>query len=138
MISNRSMPSCTVIPELPYPNIGEAITWLSNAFGFRLRLRIADHRAQMNVRDGSVVLTEYRGPGLPPPCQVMVRVEDVAAHAENARRHGATIVQPPADFPYGERQYSAVDLAGHCWCFSQSIADVDPADWGGETGIDFS
>jgi uncharacterized glyoxalase superfamily protein PhnB len=38
---------------------------------------------------------------------------------------------PPADYPYGERQYTAIDPAGHTWTFSQTIKDVDPADWGG-------
>jgi len=38
---------------------------------------------------------------------------------------------PPADYPYGERQYTAEGLAGHCWTFSQSIADVAPEEWGG-------
>jgi hypothetical protein len=32
---------------------------------------------------------------------------------------------------FGERQYTVTDLAGHCWTFSQSVADVDPAAWGG-------
>jgi uncharacterized glyoxalase superfamily protein PhnB len=41
MLVNRSMPRCTVIPELAYPDVGEAIDWLCNAFGFTLRLRIA-------------------------------------------------------------------------------------------------
>ncbi|MDQ3400594.1 MAG: hypothetical protein M3470_06310 [Chloroflexota bacterium] len=44
---------------------------------------------------------------------------------------GARILQPPTDFPYGERQYTVVDIGGHRWTFSQSIADVDPGDWGG-------
>lgn len=39
---------------------------------------------------------------------------------------------PPTDFPYGERQYSAEDVGGHGWTFSQSIADVDPSIWGGQ------
>ncbi len=34
---------------------------------------------------------------------------------------------------YGERQYSAEDPAGHQWTFSETIADVAPEDWGGET-----
>ncbi|MCC7241898.1 MAG: nuclear transport factor 2 family protein [Acidobacteria bacterium] len=46
--------------------------------------------------------------------------------------HGAAVAGPPATFPFGERQYSAHDLAGHRWTFSQSVADVDPADWGGQ------
>jgi uncharacterized glyoxalase superfamily protein PhnB len=41
MLVNRSMPRCTVIPELASPDVGEAIDWLCNAFGFTLRLRIA-------------------------------------------------------------------------------------------------
>ena len=48
-----------------------------------------------------------------------------------AEAAGATIRSEPTDWPYGERQYSAEDPGGHIWTFSQSIADVDPADWGG-------
>jgi len=64
-----------------------------------------------------------------------VRVEDADRHHEQAKRYGARILQPPTDFPYGERQYTAEDLGGHRWTFSQSIADVDPASWGG-TAVD--
>ena len=42
MLSNRSMPPSIVIPELAYPDIGGAIDWLCKAFGFTLRIRIAD------------------------------------------------------------------------------------------------
>jgi uncharacterized glyoxalase superfamily protein PhnB len=62
---------------------------------------------------------------------VMVRVVDLDGHHERAEQHGARIVQPPADYPYGERQYTAEDLGGHMWTFSESIADVAPEEWGG-------
>jgi uncharacterized glyoxalase superfamily protein PhnB len=61
----------------------------------------------------------------------MVRVEDLDRHYERARSHGARILGPPADYPYGERQYIAEDFAGHVWTFSQSVADVAPEEWGG-------
>lgn len=61
----------------------------------------------------------------------MVRVEDANRHYEHARQRGARILEPPTDQPYGERQYTAEDLAGHRWTFSQSIADVAPEEWGG-------
>jgi uncharacterized glyoxalase superfamily protein PhnB len=48
-----------------------------------------------------------------------------------ARRSGGTIIREPTDYPYGERQYNIEDFAGHHWCFSESIADVDPREWGG-------
>lgn len=127
-MQNRSMPPGDVIPELPYPDVAEAVAWLCAAFGFHERLRIADHRAQISVGSGSVVAVQASPSG---PCSVMVRVADVDAHYETARAHGARVSGSPATYPYGERQYSAVDLAGHRWIFSQSVADVDPADWGG-------
>jgi uncharacterized glyoxalase superfamily protein PhnB len=65
---------------------------------------------------------------------MLVRVEDVHYHHEHARTHGARILRPPADYPYGERQYTAEDFAGHRWSFSQSIADIAPEDWGGTPG----
>jgi uncharacterized glyoxalase superfamily protein PhnB len=48
---------------------------------------------------------------------------------------GARILDPPTNFPYGERQYVVEDLAGHRWTFTQTIADVAPEDWGGRSGI---
>jgi uncharacterized glyoxalase superfamily protein PhnB len=61
---------------------------------------------------------------------VIVHVEDVDRHFEQAKRFGARIVHPPADMPFGERVYTAEDLAGHRWTFSQSIADVPLEHWG--------
>lgn len=136
MVANRSIPRSTVIPEIAYPDIGEAITWLTGAFGFTLRLQIANHRAQMNVGDGAVVLTERPAHVGNDTLQssVLVRVEDAYGHCERARAYGANILREPADHPYGERQCTVVDFAGHHWTFSQSIADVDPIAWGGTIG----
>jgi len=132
MLTNRSMPMGTVIPVLAYADVSEAAAWLFEAFGFTIRLRIGNHRIQLNAgEDGAIVLTESSDAATAGD-SVMVRVEDVDAHHQRASEHGARILSGPTDFPYGERQYSAVDLAGHQWTFSQSIADVDPRDWGGE------
>jgi len=128
-MQNRSMAPGDVIPELPYPDIAEAVVWLCAAFGFRERLRIGDHRAQILVGSGSVVAIQASPSGR---CSVMVRVADVDAHYLTARAYGAWVSGAPVAYPYGERQYSAVDLAGHRWVFSQSVADVDPAAWGGQ------
>ena len=128
MIGNRSVPSATVIPVLAYESVAQASDWLCRTFGFKERLRIADHRAQLVFGDGAVILTtrDSEGRGA-----VLVRVADVDRHHEHAKESGARILRPPTDYPYGERQYTAEDLGGHVWTFSQSIADVDPASWGG-------
>ena len=128
--TNRSVPEATIIPVLAYPDVLEATDWLCNAFGFSVRLRIADHRAQLVYGDGALVVTGG-GTGDAASHSVLVRVEDADAHHEQAAAAGARILNPPTDYPYGERQYNAEDLAGHRWTFSQSIADVDPTEWGG-------
>jgi len=130
MIVNRSSPSAAVIPVLAYKDVAAASDWLCRAFGFRERLRIGDHRVQLVYGDGAVILTARAAPPDKASHAVHVRVEDVDRHHEQALRSGARILQPPADYPYGERQYSAEDPGGHLWTFSQSIADVDPASWG--------
>jgi predicted enzyme related to lactoylglutathione lyase len=133
--TNRTMPACTVIPELLYEDVIEAIEWLCAAFGFVERWRAGEHRAQLAFGDCAIAITEPRTSSVLPGRQsVMVRVADARAHHERARDHGARITQPLQDFPYGERQYSAEDLGGHRWTFSQSIADVAPEEWGGTSG----
>jgi uncharacterized glyoxalase superfamily protein PhnB len=128
------MPPAAIIPELAYPDVPEAVAWLCRAFGFVERLRIGDHRAQLSYGSGSLIVTRRQGAPAPDAAAthaIMVRVADAGSHYEQARRAGATILSPPANHPYGERQYTAEDLAGHRWTFSQTIADVDPAEWGG-------
>ena len=129
MIANRSIPDATVIPVLAYADPTDAAQWLCEAFGFEVRLRIANHRVQLVLGDGAVVATD--GGSGESASAVMVRVEDADAHHERAAAAGARIVNPPTDYPYGERQYTAEDPGGHRWTFSQSVADVDPVDWGG-------
>lgn len=134
MRANRSMPKCTVIPELAYSDIGAAAQWLCAAFGFDVRLCIGNHRIQLNVGDGAVVLIEQHGKAVDERTHaVMVRVEDAERHHENAKARGAKVLRPLADYPYGERQYTAQDPAGHVWTFSESIADVQPEAWGGRS-----
>jgi uncharacterized glyoxalase superfamily protein PhnB len=139
MKANRSIPAATVIPVLTYPDVRQAVAWLSAAFGFAERVRIGeDHRAQLRLGDGALIVADARGDRRPPRTgevthSVMVRVDDARAHCEHARAHGARILMEPTDFEYGERQYQAEDPAGHRWTFSETLADVAPEEWGGES-----
>lgn len=130
MRNNRSVPPCPVIPVPIYPDPGAAAEWLCAAFGFTVRLRIANHRIQMRAGDGCFTIAE----GNVTPnrsCIIQVRVEDARAHCERARQHGAIILDEPTDHMYGERQYNAQDFHGHFWDFTQTIADIEPESWGG-------
>lgn len=127
------MPEATVIPVLGYLDVDAAVSWLCGVFGFTERLRIGDHRAQLAVGTGAVVVAQRDASAVRDAAShsVMVRIADAKAHFARVQAAGARILQTPTDFQYGERQYTAEDLGGHIWTFSQSIRDVDPAAWGG-------
>ena len=60
--SHRSNPTATVIPVLIYPDVREAVPWLSAAFGFVDRVRIGEnHRAQLRLGEGAVIVGDMRG-----------------------------------------------------------------------------
>lgn len=136
---NRSAPPYSLMPVLVYANVGEAVDWLTRAFGLVEHVRIGEHRAQLGFGTGALFVADASHGRQPPrdgdatTHSVTMRVDDVDAHCRTAREAGARIVDEPADHPYGERQYTAVDLGGHRWTFSESIADVAPEDWGGTT-----
>ena len=126
------MPPGPVIPELTYADVPAAAQWLCTAFGFVERLRIFSHRIQLHVGSGAVVVVEAGTGGASVGSRVMVPVADVDAHCATAVAAGAQVVGEPTTYPFGERQYSVLDPGGHRWTFSQTVADSDPATWGGE------
>lgn len=140
MLRNRSLPSATVIPVLVYPDVRAAVDWLSQAFGFVERVRIGeDHRSQMQVgEDGGVIVADVHGERHPPQAgivthEIKVRVADVDAQLDRARSHGARVLQEPIEYNYGERECTVEDLAGHRWQFTQTMRDVAPEEWGGQS-----
>ena len=151
-VVNRSAAPGPIAPVLVYADVGAAIEWLCATFGFREILRYGPpddpQGAQLAVGAGCVMLTHARqgqsadwgDPAeLRPPRSgevthsVAVQLTDVDGHHAHARACGAHILHPPETHPFGERQYTVVDPEGHRWNFSQSVADVAPEAWGGQT-----
>lgn len=138
MLANRSAPPATLTPVLFYPDVRQAVAWLQAAFGFEERVRIGEgHRAQLRVgEDAAVVVAEEHGGQKAPgagavPHVLKLRVPDVDAAFERARRAGARVHQSPQTHAYGERACAVDDPAGHRWELTQTVRDVDPAEWGG-------
>ena len=138
----------TVIPMLAYEDGLGAIDWLTRAFGFsendgaRFMNEGTLTHAELDVGDGSIVFIASPTPEYESPahhretCEqarrwqdnqwvidgVMVGVSDVDGHAERARGAGATIVREPGDVPpVRQRVYTAEDLEGHRWMFTQPL-----------------
>ena len=140
MVVNRSAPKATVVPILVYENVAVALHFLTRAFGFTERLR-AEHggsitHAQMDVGECAIMIGKQGGPFRAPQDSntvsqyATVHVENVDAHFAKAKAAGATILNEPQDMPFGVRQYTAKDIGGHWWTFSQNVRDVAPEEWG--------
>jgi uncharacterized glyoxalase superfamily protein PhnB len=137
---NRSAPNTAVIPVLYYPDVREAVEWLTTALPCTERLRIADHRYQLLHSNGAIVIAKPGGHAnaasstqqSPGAHSVMLRVTGIDVLFERAKAAGARVLAEPADHIYGERQCSFLDPWGHPWTLSETIFDSDPADWGGE------
>jgi uncharacterized glyoxalase superfamily protein PhnB len=139
MIANRSAPSTSIVPILVYDDVAKALEFLTRAFGFKERLRAewggSINHAQMNLGEGSIMIGKAGGPFKAPNGDstsqyAHVHVDDVDAHFAKAKSEGAIILKELEEMPFGVRQYTAKDIGGHWWTFSQNIRDVDPVEWG--------
>jgi uncharacterized glyoxalase superfamily protein PhnB len=138
MLTNRSAPPATVTPVLVYPDVRGAVAWLERAFGFEEKVQIGEaHRSQMRVgEDGAIVVADVRRDQVAPRGGVVtqllkIRVPDVDAAFDRAREAGARVLEEPRTWEYGERSCVVEDPAGHRWELTQTVRDVDPAEWGG-------
>src|SRR5919197_3094128 len=110
MTTNRSLPPGVIIPELPYEDVNVAADWLCQVFGFKKRLRIANHRFQLTFGQNSVVAIERKEAGT---SFVLFHVDNVDDYYERAMQAGARLINPPQDYPFGERQCTVEDIGGH-------------------------
>jgi hypothetical protein len=55
---NRSAPNTAIIPVLYYPDVPEAVAWLTTALPFTERLRNAQDRRQLLHGNGAIVVTK--------------------------------------------------------------------------------
>jgi uncharacterized glyoxalase superfamily protein PhnB len=140
MTGNRSAPWARIVPVLAVADVRAAVAWYADVLGLVEHVRIGDgHRAQLGL-DGEraeMIVRELRdGERVTGTAhQVMFRVDDVNGVLEAAREAGGVADGAADDFPYGERQASFVDPFGHRWVLTQTLRDVDPRDWGGQTVV---
>ena len=128
-------------PVLTVADVRLAVAWYAEVFGFVEHVPIGDgHRSQLGLPDGppaELVVAEVR-PGRRTPerghsHQVMLKVADVALVLETALARNALLVEPAHDWEYGERQAVIDDPFGHQWVLNQTLTDVAPEQWGGES-----
>jgi uncharacterized glyoxalase superfamily protein PhnB len=139
MINNRSVPTDVILPHVIYRNLPEAITWLTNIFGFVEHYRYGDPTspsgAQMRAGQAWVMVRNARGNERIPAelgygtQSLTIFIDDVEKHYAHSQSAGAKIVEELRETEYGEFQYAVLDLNGHHWLFSCHARDAAPESW---------
>jgi uncharacterized glyoxalase superfamily protein PhnB len=125
----------TIVPQVPYQDIGAALSFLERAFGFReiptTRLVSKDGvigHALVEFGDGVIGIGTQGAHGAISPKSagiesqyISVAVADVDAHYQRALAAGARIANGLRDESSGYRAYEALDLEGHRWRFLQRM-----------------
>ncbi len=124
----------TISPVLFYENLGDAIGWLTRAFGFserageRVTLDSGEVvHAELAMGDGMIILSsvydKFQVPGADSVHHhcLYVSVDDANAHKAAAIDAGATLTADIRDTDYGARVYSVTDFAGYHWIFAQTL-----------------
>ena len=140
MVPNPPSDMPRVTPHLFYDDVGAAVDWLSNAFGFPVRLRMTDDKGmvvhgELEIGPESLVmlgLTEENPAWTSPKTfdgkisqRLYIFVDDVDAHYARAKAAGAIIHRDIDDQFWGDRCYECIDPEGHRWKFATHIFDVD-------------
>ena len=123
-----------IIPLLVYEDIPAAHDFLVEAFGFApggvqndpdgQPIHAEVHVGALTIWLHQVTAGRYVSPRAMDAASsgLVIHVDDVDAHCEHARAHGARIEDEPSDKPYGQREYGARDPEGHWWYFATPVA----------------
>jgi uncharacterized glyoxalase superfamily protein PhnB len=123
-----------VTPEVTYADAKAGITWLNDVLGLEPTLVVPDDdgtilHAELQWRGGFVFVgsKDESEPWNLGPASVCLSAESpVAVDAIHARAqaHGANIVVPVADTPFGSHQFVVLDPEGNLWVVGTYVPEV--------------
>jgi uncharacterized glyoxalase superfamily protein PhnB len=116
-----------VIPALPVADVLAAADFYVRNLGFSPGFTWGEPvtLAGVNLGNISIHLTQANADAA--PCSVYFIVEDADQLFEFQRANGVEVVEPPADRPYGLRDYRIRDPYGNSLGFGHYIAMTEPA-----------
>jgi uncharacterized glyoxalase superfamily protein PhnB len=131
-MATTQQPIQRLFPFLYVDDVRAYVDFLGQAFGFAERSFHVDPEDREHVHaetalGGALVMIGHATPkfGTLAPrglggtvAGIYAYVDEVDAHCRRARAAGATIIDEPADKPWGDRMYTARDREGHTWYFA--------------------
>lgn len=121
----------TLTPKLVVEDADRAIDFYTRVFGAEELERMQDGgrvlHSVLSLRGAHLGVVDARpgsgntAPGADSAVILQLEVDDPDALAARAEQHGATIVFPAADRPYGRRDTRIRDPFGHLWILGRAL-----------------
>ena len=136
------MSGSSLVPAIRVPNMAAAIEFYRDRLGFTVeRGGPADGNVALSFGDARIMLdsvpTDYysasyneaiaRRMGAPGPTAMYIESPDMDAQYERLEKGGVEIVDPIADRPWGQREFTVADLHGNWLSFWRAL-DADGRD----------
>jgi PhnB protein len=130
-----------VTPSLVVRGAAKALEFYAEVFQATERMRFPGPdgtiaHSEIQIGDSVVIVDDEspeRGTKAPPPgglegfpASLFLYVDDVDAVVARAVELGATLVRPPQDQFYGDRDGYIIDPFGHGWTIASHVEDVAP------------
>ncbi|MEM8579373.1 MAG: VOC family protein [Pseudomonadota bacterium] len=116
--------ACSALyPTLSVPNVEETCAWYVEAMGFTLRFLWGEPPHHGAVMLDQACLHFWEGAAQLTTNWTYFDVADLDAIYARARAGGVTITKPPERYPWGMREFNAVDLNGYPIRFGQHVGD---------------
>lgn len=114
-------------PSLAVPDVRGAAEFYTTRLGFKLGFTWGDPPTMAGVNLGRVQVFLEQGTPSPQGCSVYFVIGNADQLYEFQRAGGVEVLEPPADRPYGLRDYTVKDLHGYRLTFGHNIFNAGPA-----------
>lgn len=112
-----------VYPTLAVPNVEEACNWYVEKLGFSIRFLWGDPPTHGAISFGEACIHFWIGKPQLGENWLYFDISSLDAMYERAVSSGVEITRPPENYPWGMREFNALDLNGYKIRFGQHCGD---------------
>ena len=112
-----------VYPTLAVPSVEATCNWYIERLGFSLRFLWGEPAHHGAILLGEACVHFWEGPPQLSENWLYFDINNLEAMYQRALSNGVEITKTPEDYPWGMREFNAVDLNGYKIRFGQHIGD---------------
>ena len=110
-----------VYPTFAVPDVEETCTWYVEKLGFTIRFYFGDPPTHGAILFGDACVHFWQGTPQLNENWLYFDIDNLDAMYERAKSAGVEITRPPENYPWGMREFNAVDLNGYNLRFGQHL-----------------